>query len=63
MHEIKVIKSERVGSLGYRTAGRCPISNYRTWSGTQLRTAPTNVQPIMEFLRQNLKPEVLKSEN
>ena len=57
MHEIKVIKSERVESLGYRRAGKCPILNYRTWSRTQRRTkTPPNVPLIMED--KNLKSEV-----
>ena len=60
MHEIKVIKSERVESLGYRTAGKCPILNNRTWSRTQRRTTtPPNVPLIIED--KNLKSEVNKN--
>ena len=60
MHEIKVIKSKRVESLGYRTAGKCPILNYRTWSWTQRRTTPPNVPLIIED--KNLKSEVSKTD-
>ena len=61
MHEIKVIKSERVESLGYRTAGKCPILNYRTWSRTQRRTTtPPNVPLIIKD--KNLKSEVSKTD-
>ena len=60
MHKIKAIKSQRVGSFGYRTAGKCPILIYRTLSRTQRRTTPPNVPLIIED--KNLKSEVSKTD-